>query len=89
MEINLNSNTGMRPEMFDTNAVGAAKETSTESEASRLKSNLTIGKEVAGLASAEPTANVPESALTRDDELGKLVNSAFCLPAPPMPFPVG
>ena len=33
-------------------------------------------------------ATIPDSALTRDDDLGLLVSSAFTLPAPPMPaFP--
>ena len=33
-------------------------------------------------------AAIPDSALTRDDDLGLLVSSAFTLPAPPMPnFP--
>ena len=33
-------------------------------------------------------ASIPDSALTRDDDLGLLVSSAFTLPAPPMPnFP--
>ena len=33
-------------------------------------------------------ATIPESALSRDDDLGRLVSSAFNLPAPPMPpFP--
>ena len=33
-------------------------------------------------------ASIPDSALTRDDDLGLLVSSAFNLPAPPMPaFP--
>ncbi len=31
-------------------------------------------------------AVIPESALTRDDPLGRLVSQAFNLPAPPMPF---
>ena len=87
MEINFNSNNGIRPEMLDAKAVDAGQETSSASKVSRQESNLTIGEGVAGLASAEPTAEVPESALMRDDDLGKLVNSAFCLPAPPMPFP--
>jgi hypothetical protein len=37
------------------------------------------------LKQSEPVAEVPESALSRDDELGRLVSTAFCLPAPPMP----
>ena len=34
---------------------------------------------------SEPLAEVPDSALTRDDELGRLVSSAFNFPPPPMP----
>ncbi len=30
-------------------------------------------------------AEIPAAALTRDDALGKLVDSAFALPPPPMP----
>lgn len=30
-------------------------------------------------------AEIPDSALTRDDSLGKLVGQAFNLPPPPMP----
>ena len=34
---------------------------------------------------SEPIAEVPDSALTRDDELGRLVSSAFNFPPPAMP----
>ena len=34
---------------------------------------------------SEPIAKVPDSALTRDDELGRLVSSAFNFPPPAMP----
>ena len=37
------------------------------------------------LSGSEPVADVPESALTRDDDLGRLVASAFNLPPPAMP----
>ena len=86
MEINLNSNAGMRPEMLDAKAVDAGQETPKASQVSRQTSNLTLGEESIGIASAEPTADVPESALNRDDALGKLVNSAFNLPPPAMPI---
>ncbi len=33
-------------------------------------------------------SDIPESALSRDDPLGKLVSAAFNLPAPPAPFPM-
>ena len=85
MEINLNSNAGMRPEMLGAKAFDAGQEMPKASQVSRLTSNLTIGEGVVGLASAEPTADVPESALVRDDALGKLVSSVFSLPPPEMP----
>ena len=37
------------------------------------------------LEKSEPLAEVPDAALSRDDELGKLVSTAFNLPPPPMP----
>jgi len=37
------------------------------------------------LRGSEPVADVPASALSRDDDLGRLVASAFNLPPPPAP----
>ena len=37
------------------------------------------------LQSCEPITDVPAVELSRDDNLGKLVSSAFNLPPPPMP----
>lgn len=37
------------------------------------------------LGKSEPLAEVPDAALSRDDELGRLVSAAFNLPPPPMP----
>ena len=87
MEININNfgNMGIRPENFGANGVGANRETSAASNDTRLQSNLTIGEGSAALVSAEPVADVPEAALMRDDDLGKLVNSVFNLQPPPMP----
>ncbi|MBO6067030.1 MAG: hypothetical protein J6P80_02615 [Kiritimatiellae bacterium] len=36
------------------------------------------------LQQSEPVSEVPDSELTRDDPLGKLVSAAFNLPPPPM-----
>lgn len=90
MDINLNSNfngnIGVRPDMQGIGGVGGAAEESPK--ASRIAANLTVGKGVDALSSAEPTAEITADALSRDDDLGKLVNAAFSLPAPPMPaFP--
>lgn len=84
---NFSGNIGVGRETIGPKVDGASRaaQSPTTSGASRLASNLTIGEEPAGIASAEPVSEVPESALDRDDALGKLVNSAFCLPAPPMP----
>ena len=37
------------------------------------------------LQGSEPVTNVPAAELSREDDLGKLVSSAFNLPPPPMP----
>ena len=55
------------------------------SRATARPANLTIGTHVAGIASGEPVADVPDSALAREDKLGMLVGAAFNLPPPPMP----
>ena len=87
MEINLSNfgNMGVRPETLGTNAVDAKQNAPAAANVARTASNLTIGEGPAGLASAEPVADVPEAALTRDDDLGKLMEKAFNLPPPPMP----
>jgi len=45
---------------------------------------FTITEAVASPEDVEAAA-IPESALSRDDDLGKLVTTAFNLPPPPMP----
>ena len=85
MDINLNSNAGVRREMFDANAGNIGVEASGSARVSRQTQSLEITSSVGGLASAEPTAEVPESELRRDDALGNLVNSVFNFPAPPIP----
>lgn len=93
MEINLNSNgfgnVGIDREMPDATGINAGSEkvdkSQTSRDASLRVSNLSSDIKSAGLAAAEPVAEVPESALSRDDELGRIVNAAFSLPMPPMP----
>ena len=89
MEINLGNNIGgnigARNDSSGASVNNIEDKTSDTSHVSRLSSNLTIKKGVEALASAEPIAEVPESELTRDDKLGKLVNAAFSFQAPPMP----
>ena len=84
MNINLN-NIGIRPEMMGAGTVNVQSETAKASQVSRATSNLEITAGVAGLESSEPVADVPASALERNDPLGNLINSAFNLPPPPMP----
>ena len=71
MDINLNSNfNGNIGVRPDMQGIGGVGGAAEESpKASRTAANLTVGK---GLDA-------------RDDDLGKLVNAAFSLPAPPMP----
>ena len=93
MEIHLNSNgfgnIGMGRGMSETTGIDAGRETIDTSQNSNVKSlhvsNLLSTVQAAGLASAEPVGAVPDEALSRDDELGKLMKAAFSLPPPPMP----
>ena len=88
MEINLGNNfgnLGVGRETADIKASDAGRETASASQTARLKSNLTITEGAAALKSAEPVTDVAESDLTRDDELGNLVNAAFNFRPPPMP----
>ena len=65
-------------------ALSGTEAASKDAETRPASNGLTItSRETApGEISA---ANIPESALVRDDALGKLFSSAFILPAPPMP----
>lgn len=86
MDISLNGNfIGNSGAVRDTPATSATPKAADAARTPRTTPNLTIGEGPAGLASAEPVADVPDSALTRDDELGKLFSAAFSLPAPAMP----
>lgn len=55
------------------------------SKVDRSTGDLRITQRSADIVSAEPLADVPESALRRDDALGNLVSFAFNLPPPAMP----
>lgn len=89
MDINLNSNfnanLGVRPDMQGTGVGGVGGAAEDTSKVSRRTANLTVEKGVDALSSAEPTAEISADALSRDDDLGKLVNAAFSLPPPPPP----
>ncbi|MBO6168238.1 MAG: hypothetical protein J6P13_07850 [Kiritimatiellae bacterium] len=47
--------------------------------------NLSIGNNDFSIASSEPAGAVPESALDRNDDIGRIMSQVFNLPAPPMP----
>ena len=93
MEINLNSNgfgnIGMGRESFDATPIGAGNETKGASgiDAGRgAHEKVTFTRaQPSSIASSEPVTDVPDVALDRNDELGKLMNAAFNLPPPPMP----
>ena len=85
MEINLSRNAGVRPETLGANVNNVAGEATETSRAVRPAANLAVTTRAEGLAAAEPTAEVPEQELRRDDALGALVGAAFNLPPPPPP----
>ena len=66
-------------------AVDAGRAAAGKSDVAASNANLTVGKRVDALSSGEPVAEVPQSALSRDDKLGALVNAAFSMPPPAMP----
>ena len=87
MEVNLNSQRAAEWSARQ-DALGAQEGLDAGSEmprASRLASSgLSISESPAAPEDVS-AANLPESTLSRDDDLGKFVSSAFALPAPPMP----
>ena len=87
MEINLNNNgignLGMGQGITDIQGVDAGLVAKNAQKAGAA-APLTITEAVALPEDVEAAA-IPESALSRDDDLGKLMNKAFNLPPPPMP----
>ena len=84
MDINFN-NIGIKNGMVDMNGMGAERIMSDKTEDSLATANLTIDNHIDGVSSGEPVAEVPDSALARDDKLGMLVSAAFNQSPPPMP----
>ena len=86
MEINLSNNIGVRQNMdgFQVGSPAPKVEhaVTAENRPTAPELRLPAFDPVKG---SEPTTEVPESALMRDDALGKLVGAAFNLAAPPMP----
>ena len=87
MEINLNNNgignLGMGQGITDMQGVDAGLAAKNAQKAGAA-APLTITEAVASPEDVEAAA-IPESALSRDDDLGKLMDKAFNLPPPPMP----
>ena len=87
MEISFNNSVpggiGRMHETFDASSVDAGQKTQAASRDTNVKGAEPSAVDV--LQRSEPVSEVPEAALSRDDALGRLVNSAFSLPAPPMP----
>ena len=86
MNINFN-NIGIRSAAFGIgDQVTAESQRPEGQKPNGLKLSSTENLQVNDLlGGSEPVAEVPAEALVRDDRLGRLVASAFCLPAPPMP----
>ena len=88
MEINLNNNglnnIGAGREAFDAAGIGIGHETKIGSNV-KPQDAVTITNAPRGVSSAEPVFDVPDSALSRDDALGKLVTAAFNFQPQPMP----
>jgi len=89
MEINVNSNNfgnvGMGRGIPETVGTDAGREAENAAKVSRTTSLQVSSLPASGLAGAEPVADVPDAALSRDDALGRMVKAAFGLPPPPMP----
>ncbi len=87
MEINLNNNgignLGMGQGITDMQGVDAGLAAKNAQKAGAA-APLTIPEAMASPEDVEAAA-IPESALSRDDDLGKLMDKAFNLPPPPMP----
>ena len=90
MEVNLNNQmaaewNARQAALGAQEGLDAGSETSGAPRTARLASSgLSISESPAAPEDVSAAA-LPDSALSRDDDLGKLVSSAFALPPPPMP----
>ena len=82
MEINLNSNAIKWGVGIET--MGSSQTSDIAPGADVARPAFTITNSVASPEDIS-AATIPDEALLRDDDLGKLVNAAFDLPPPPMP----
>ena len=95
MEISFNNGAnrefGVRQETMDASRVSGSASPVAQTQnhpAAQLSNHLTITR---ADVSAEDiaAAEIPESALTRDDSLGNLIGKVFNLPPPPPPAFMG
>ena len=82
---NLNGNIGVWPKATGVRVEAEKYEKAEMSRGPRAMSSFTIEKGRDAIAAAEPLTDIPENALSRDDDLGRLISSAYCLQPPPMP----
>ena len=80
MEIRINSNMNIRNAEFE-----SAKPVAQQKERPAVTQSLSISHAPTSAIDDTMGIDVSEESLTRTDALGKLINSAFNLPAPPMP----
>ena len=80
MDISINTKQSIQRSDF-----GQAAPVQTQKNSAPLGENLSITQASSPLTDDTMGIEVAETALTRDDKLGNLVNAAFNLPAPPMP----
>ena len=78
MDISINKNTNIQKPAFDQSMPIGQQGTKIERPVLSI-SNAPVPEDD-GM-----DINVPDAALTRNDEIGNLISSAFNLPAPPMP----
>ncbi len=84
MDISINSR---HPSVTDPATLQGAPSTEAAKEKNRPALVVTEARADA-ISGMDATEDIPESALRRDDALGKLFSAVFTLPAPPMPaFP--
>ncbi|MBP5640781.1 MAG: hypothetical protein J6X55_14970 [Victivallales bacterium] len=79
MDIRINSNTNIHNADFESAQPAQSSKKSIEAP------SLSITQASSSAVEDNMGIDVPESALTRTDALGKLISSAFVLAAPPMP----
>ena len=89
MDISLNINNGnlgaWKLEGLQSNPANIQTSNKPGSQGANLQPSAPEPTTLDPLQGSEPTADIPDAALSRDDDLGKLVNSVFNLPPPPMP----